>query len=145
MKPNEREVESEGTSPFLAGKCSIRWLQHLMCQVLQTQFSVVQSWREQKNEILLQGERGNFEEKSCMYILYAIYNGVSRIQLTVYLRGWKESKEGEGYLFQSKKKTEGEGWKGEGEGYGRLLAVSKMRNALFKKNKNLKNVISTLS
>ena len=34
--------------------------------------------------------RGNFEEKSCMYILYAIYNGVSRIQLTVYLGGWKD-------------------------------------------------------
>ena len=119
-----------------------------MCQVLQTQFSVVQSWREKKNKMkFFNGGRGNFEEKSCMYILYAIYNGVSRIQLTVYLGGWKESKEGEGYLFQSKKKkkTEGEGWKGEGEGDGRVLAVSKMRNALFKKNKNLKNVISVLS
>ena len=76
-----------------------------MCQVLQTQFSVVQSWREKKNKMkFFNGGRGNFEEKSCMYILYAIYNGVSRIQLTVYLGGWKESKEGEGYLFQSKKK-----------------------------------------
>lgn len=51
-----------------------------------------------------------------VYFLYAIYNGVSRMQLTVYLEGWKESKEGEG-------------WKGDG----RVLAVLKMRNALFKK------------
>ena len=116
-----------------------------MCQVLQTQFSVVQSGREKKNKMkFFNGGRGNFEEKSCMYILYAIYNGVSRIQLTVYLGGWKESKQGEGYLFQSKKKKK-QRVKGEGEGDGRVLAVSKMRNALFKKNKNLKNVISTLS
>lgn len=38
------------------------------------------------------------------------------MQLTVYLEGWKESKEGEG-------------WKDDGS----VLAVLKMRNALFKK------------
>ena len=104
----------------MAGKCSIRWLQHLMCQVLQTQFSVVQSGREKKNKMkFFNGGRGNFEEKSCMYILYAIYNGVSRIQLTVYLGGWKESKEGEGYLFQSKKLKKNRGWRVKGRRRGR--------------------------
>ena len=47
-----------------------------------------------------------------------------------------------GTSFSQKKKKQRV--KGEGEGDGRVLAVSKMRNALFKKNKNLKNVISTL-
>lgn len=44
-------------------------------------------------------------------VLYAIYNGVSRMQLTVYLEGWKESKEGEGRSVKGRRRGR---WKGFG-------------------------------